>query len=96
MDSSTSAWGKSFDGWGESSEQGKGEWGNSHSHSTKSGKSLPKCTFSRVAKIAVFARNWPAFKLLLVFLQWVEGLTHCTNYACFEIFYFTKFTLYKC
>ncbi|KTF99975.1 hypothetical protein cypCar_00019543 [Cyprinus carpio] len=38
VDSSTSAWGKSFDGWGESSEQGKGgEWGNSHSHSTKSG-----------------------------------------------------------
>ncbi|XP_016298274.1 trinucleotide repeat-containing gene 6B protein-like [Sinocyclocheilus anshuiensis] len=38
MDSSTAAWGKSFDGWGESSEPGKGEgWGNVHSHSTKCG-----------------------------------------------------------
>uniref|UniRef100_A0A672KLE6 Trinucleotide repeat-containing gene 6B protein-like n=1 Tax=Sinocyclocheilus grahami TaxID=75366 RepID=A0A672KLE6_SINGR len=38
MDSSTAAWGKSFDGWGESSEPGKeGGWGNVHSHSTKCG-----------------------------------------------------------
>ncbi|XP_059418672.1 trinucleotide repeat-containing gene 6B protein-like isoform X1 [Carassius carassius] len=38
VDSDASTWGKSFDGWGESSEQGKGgEWRNSHSHSTKSG-----------------------------------------------------------
>ncbi|XP_050959433.1 LOW QUALITY PROTEIN: trinucleotide repeat-containing gene 6B protein-like [Labeo rohita] len=38
MDSGTAPWGKSFDGWGESSEPGKkGGWGNSHSHSTKSG-----------------------------------------------------------
>ncbi|XP_026066468.1 trinucleotide repeat-containing gene 6B protein-like [Carassius auratus] len=42
MDSSTAAWGKSFDGWGESSDPGKGGgWGNMHSHSTKcSSKSM--------------------------------------------------------
>ncbi|XP_051744960.1 trinucleotide repeat-containing gene 6B protein isoform X2 [Ctenopharyngodon idella] len=41
VDSGTASWGKSFDapsGWGESSEPGKGGgWGNSHSHSAKSG-----------------------------------------------------------
>ncbi|KAL0198970.1 hypothetical protein M9458_007510, partial [Cirrhinus mrigala] len=43
MDSSTAAWGKSFDGWGESSEPGKGGgWGNSHSHSTKSGSNVSR------------------------------------------------------
>lgn len=44
VDSGTASWGKSFDapsGWGESSEPGKGGgWGNSHSHSAKSGMSL--------------------------------------------------------